>query len=166
MAYDESEDPEELLKYYDFGDLDNNNNIISSTDTISNTELVLNDGSRISHRRFLNTNKHYYRQQQQQALDKKEEEEEEEEKQDILLLPRRERRQQQYNSNRLTITDGNTSEQRQQQNTIQGIREVSVKQHYMHKLSAKNNLNTTLRYRAQTPIQRNKNIEFSYLSNH
>ena len=147
MAYDESEDPEELLKYYDFGDLDDNNNI-SSTDHFSNNELILDNGLRVSHRRFLKINKHHHR-QQQRSLDQEEEEKEKEEVLSLASLPRRERRQQQHHHNRLAITDGNISSQ---QNTAQGIRETSAKQHFIQKLSTKNNLNTTLRARAQVPI--------------
>ena len=148
MAYDESEDPEELLKYDDFGDFDNNNSI-SSTDNFSNNELVLDNGLRVSHRRFLRTNKHHHRQQQQQQQSLDKEEEKEEDVLSLASLPRRERRQQQHHHNTLAITDGSTS---QQQNTAQGIRETSAKQHFIQKLSTKNNLNTTLRARAQVPI--------------
>ncbi|KAI9251489.1 C2H2 type zinc-finger-domain-containing protein, partial [Phascolomyces articulosus] len=52
MAYDESEDPEELLKYYDFGDLDQDNATSATVNDDSN-ELVLKNGLRVSHRRFL-----------------------------------------------------------------------------------------------------------------
>ena len=50
MAYDESEDPDELLKYYDFGELDGSSHAALAD---SMDELVLENGTRVAHRRFL-----------------------------------------------------------------------------------------------------------------
>ncbi|CEG80213.1 hypothetical protein RMATCC62417_14582 [Rhizopus microsporus] len=52
MAYDESEDPEELLKYYNFEPL--GDQVLTQAD--ENNELVLESGIKLGHRQFM---KHY-----------------------------------------------------------------------------------------------------------
>ena len=47
MAYDDSEDPEDLLTYYDFEPLQE---ITPATTTSDETELVLENGLRLGHR--------------------------------------------------------------------------------------------------------------------
>lgn len=49
MAYDETEDPEELLQFYDFGPLEEE----AERMTMNGTELVLDNGMRLGHRHHL-----------------------------------------------------------------------------------------------------------------
>jgi pre-60S factor REI1 len=50
MAYDESEDPEQLLKYYDFGIEDT---MDVHTENMNEDKLVLQSGIKLGHRKFL-----------------------------------------------------------------------------------------------------------------
>jgi len=55
MAYDESEDPEELLKYYNFGTMPEEDCVAATDDPIvqEDGELILDSGRVVHHRRFL-----------------------------------------------------------------------------------------------------------------
>ncbi|KAI8140054.1 hypothetical protein BJV82DRAFT_581624 [Fennellomyces sp. T-0311] len=132
MAYDESEDPDELLKYYDFGDLDTSS---SATWVDNMNELVLENGTRVGHRRFLKHHRH---------VRKDTDDTKEDDAASIASLPRRERR------HRLAITDGSSVEQRESR--VEGIKAASAKRNFEQHVSVKHNMNTTLRARAQVPI--------------
>ncbi|KAI7890796.1 non-SMC mitotic condensation complex subunit 1 [Mucor mucedo] len=60
MAYDESENPEDLLRFYNFGTMSEQDFEAATVDTVSNEEdeLVLASGERLGHRRFMR----YYKQ--------------------------------------------------------------------------------------------------------
>lgn len=70
MAYDETEDPEELLKYYDFG-LSNEDlaepNAGNNTVAMDTDELVLQNGLRVGHRKFLKQYKQQHHPRKEQA---------------------------------------------------------------------------------------------------
>ncbi|KAI9485025.1 C2H2 type zinc-finger-domain-containing protein [Zychaea mexicana] len=141
MAYDESEAPEELLKYYDFGDLDQDGTSPSSaTVADKSSELVLNNGLRVTHRRFLKPHKNHRKEVEDVAAAAAANDDDDV---SVASLPRRERR------HRLAITDGKAAQQ--QQSTAQGIRAVSAKQHFEQQVSVKHNLNVTRRARDQVP---------------
>lgn len=60
MAYDESEDPEDLLKFYNFGSMSEQDfeAAIVDTETTPDDEIRLESGERLGHRRFMR----YYKQ--------------------------------------------------------------------------------------------------------
>ncbi|KAI8976821.1 non-SMC mitotic condensation complex subunit 1 [Pilobolus umbonatus] len=60
MAYDDSEDPEELLRYYNFGTMSEQDFEAAIVDTTTNEsdELILDSGNRVCHRKFMK----YYKQ--------------------------------------------------------------------------------------------------------
>lgn len=60
MAYDESEDPEQLLKFYDFGIEDEAEPMDVDKDKANTDEFVLENGVKLGHRKFL---KYYKRNQ-------------------------------------------------------------------------------------------------------
>ncbi|KAI8991498.1 C2H2 type zinc-finger-domain-containing protein [Mycotypha africana] len=66
MAYDESENPEDLLRYYNFGSMSVEDFEAATADIATNTndELVLESGERLGHRRFMR----YYRQNHARRL--------------------------------------------------------------------------------------------------
>ncbi|KAJ8654524.1 hypothetical protein O0I10_009830 [Lichtheimia ornata] len=145
MAYDESEDPEELLKYYNFGVTDTTSTpedhaVVNG----SKSELVLDNGLRIGHRRFL---KHYKKHHQTNSADDKPSEEADDDTASLASLPRRERRHQ-----RLAITDGNDQQQQQIARTIEGKKAASARQYAEQRKAVKHNLNATRRAREQNPI--------------
>lgn len=145
MAYDESEDPEELLKYYNFGVTDTTSTpeehaVVDG----SKNELVLDNGLRIGHRRFL---KHYKKHHQAITTDDHPSEEHDDDTASLASLPRRERRHQ-----RLAITDGNDQQQQQIARTIEGKKAASARQYAEQRMAVKHNLNATKRAREQNPI--------------
>ncbi|KAI7898748.1 C2H2 type zinc-finger-domain-containing protein [Cokeromyces recurvatus] len=133
MAYDESEDPEELLKYYHFDFTE-----VNPMDIDKDHELALENGLKLGHRKFLKYYKrshnrkiqgHPSEEEQQTAVDKPE------------SLRRKERRH-------LTITDGKEQDIKR---TANGIKEATVRNEFFKQLSVKQNNNQTLRARIQNP---------------
>lgn len=116
MAYDETEDPEDLLKFYNFGTMTEEDfeAAIVDTETTQDDELVLESGGRVGHRRFMR----YYKQKLRRSSNDGQEEEgrltalaltngEGSANQDVTLEPRnrKERR------SKLAITDGSANTQ-------------------------------------------------------
>ncbi|KAI9497903.1 C2H2 type zinc-finger-domain-containing protein [Zychaea mexicana] len=148
MAYDDSEDPEDLLNYYDFEPLQES---VAATKTSDDTELILENGARLGHRQ----NVRFFR----QRLRRNREEEEGQETNSAKRLEeaeayareqgltRRERR------HLLAITDGRKSGGGDQNaSTYEGIREAAVKRDFQRDVGIKHNMATTLRLRNQVPI--------------
>jgi pre-60S factor REI1 len=140
MAYDESEDPEQLLKFYDFGtgrdDMDIDE---TAKEEEERDELVLDNGLKLGHRKFL---KYYKRNTARKTLAPAEEAAEEAVKdQEPETLRRKERRH-------LTITDGKEQEIKK---TADGIKEASISKDFSRQLAFKQNNNQTLRARVQNP---------------
>lgn len=132
MAYDETEDPDELLKYYDFGDL--SAEPVAKT-TNGDQEIVLPNGTQIGHRRL------WYQYRQRTRPEAPVSDETQVSTRIDPSLPRRERRH-------LAITSG----QEQSEQAKQGIREAKIKQRYQDSMAIKHNLTNTLRARNQNPI--------------
>lgn len=128
MAYDESEDPEELLKYYDFGDL--------SHDEEHNTNEPVY-GAKLVHRNDNRKRHHLSKNTVDESLS-------EENNSLESLRTRKERRHQ------LAITDG--SKELDMKKTADGIQELTKKKAFGKKLSLKQNNNQLLRLRIQNPI--------------
>lgn len=141
MAYDETENPEDLLRYYDFGDLEGLTNLPETTaaENDEHKELILPSGVRVGHRRFLK----YYK-QHHITKERNEEEEAVKEESDSKLesIPRRERRA------RLAITNGLAE---QQSKRHEGIKQAAAKQQFQHQFGVKHNISNTLRIRDQVP---------------
>lgn len=79
MAYDESENPQDLLRFYNFGSMSEQDFEAATVDVVPNVEdeIVLESGNRLGHRRFMR----YYRQNLRRSSQGGEEEE-----QDSLLI--------------------------------------------------------------------------------
>ncbi|KAI9250591.1 C2H2 type zinc-finger-domain-containing protein [Phascolomyces articulosus] len=147
MAYDDSEEPEDLLCFYDFEPLQES---VPATKTNDDTELVLVNGARLGHRQ----NVRFFR----QRLRRNREEDEKASPAKLLEeaeafareqgLSRKERR------NLLAITDGRRGVGNHDQNasTLNGIREAAVRRNFRGDIGIKHNLGTTLRLRNQVPI--------------
>ncbi|KAL7326290.1 zinc finger protein reh1, variant 2 [Mucor circinelloides] len=138
MAYDESEDPEQLLKFYDFGVEDEAEPMDVDEDKANSDELVLESGVKLGHRKFL---KYYKRNQARKTLVTEAEEAQQQQDQPETLR-RKERRH-------LAITDGKEQEI---QRTAEGIKETTKKQDFARQLAFKQNNNQLLRARIQNPI--------------
>ncbi|KAI9481600.1 MAG: C2H2 type zinc-finger-domain-containing protein [Benjaminiella poitrasii] len=140
MAYDESEDPEKLLKFYDFGLTEDAMEIIEESTSTSNNELVLENGLKLGHRKFL---KDYKKNQTRKTLVPESEEHQQTSADDKPeSLRRKERRH-------LTITDGKEQDIKR---TAEGIKEAVVHKEFARQLAFKQNNNLTLRARNQNPI--------------
>lgn len=130
MAYDESEDPEQLLKYYDFGAEE------EAMDIDGKDELVLESGAKLGHRKFL---KYYKRNAARKTLLPEPAVEQVEQPE---TLRRKERRH-------LAITDGQEQELK---STAEGIKEAAKSKEFSRNVAFKKNINQTLRARIQNPI--------------
>ncbi|KAG2201445.1 hypothetical protein INT47_001494 [Mucor saturninus] len=131
MAYDESEDPEQLLKFYDFGFEEEQETI----DMDGNAdELVLESGVKLGHRKFL---KYYKRHAARKTLLPEQAEEVEQPE----TLRRKERRH-------LAITDG---QEKELKSTAEGIKEAEKSKEFSRNVAFKKNTNQTLRARIQNP---------------
>jgi pre-60S factor REI1 len=148
MAYDESENPEDLLRFYNFGTMSEQDFEAATVDTITNEddELVLQNGERVGHRRFMR----YYKQHLRRSSLSEEEGDplsitEGQEAGQVVVEPRnrKERR------SKLTITDGSHL---QKSDLLRRLPEVVQKQHYQRQSSKRDNLNVTSRLRIQNPI--------------
>ncbi|KAI9317949.1 C2H2 type zinc-finger-domain-containing protein [Dichotomocladium elegans] len=152
MAYDESEDPDELLRYYDFGAVndtstrshDNNNN--NGDPEYHSDELVLENGTRICSRRSF---RHHYK-QHHHMVKKETQDEKEDATTAIASLPRRERR----HPHQLTITDVAAQQKQQEQHaqTFQGVQAAAAQLYEDQRYATKHNVNTLKRFRTQNPI--------------
>ncbi|CAO3655425.1 unnamed protein product [Mucor hiemalis] len=143
MAYDESEDPEQLLKYYNFG-VEEETSMDVDSDTIhQDHELVLENGAKLGHRKFM---KYYKRHAARKPLSAPVSEEAqrllEHQQQEPESLRRKEKRH-------LTITDGKEKDLKR---TADGIKEATIAKEFSRNLSLKQNVNQTLRFRTQNPI--------------
>ncbi|KAI7902484.1 C2H2 type zinc-finger-domain-containing protein [Cokeromyces recurvatus] len=151
MAYDESENPNDLLRFYNFGTMSEEDFEAAIVDPVANQddELILQSGERIGHRRFMR----YYKQKirklehQQQDMLSITQQEEPLEKNTFEPRNRKERR----SGHRLAITDGLSSNQTEN-NMLRRLPEFIQKQHYQRQSSKRDNLVVTSRMRNQTPI--------------
>ncbi|GAA5812803.1 hypothetical protein MFLAVUS_006261 [Mucor flavus] len=149
MAYDESENPEELLKYYNFGTMSEQDFEAATVDTVSNEEdeLVLESGERLGNRRFMK----YYKQKLRRSSSSSEE--------DPLLITEGEAgepsnviepRNRKERRSKLAITDGSMSNS----SMLERLPEVAQaqQQHWRRQYSKRSNLVATSRNRIQNPI--------------
>ncbi|KAG2216988.1 hypothetical protein INT45_007673 [Circinella minor] len=147
MAYDDSEDPEDLLTYYNFEPLQE---ITPATTTSDETELVLENGLRMGHRqnvRFFRQRLRKNREEDDETVSATKRLEEAEAYAREQGLTRKERR------HLLAVTDGRKgAAQHDKINSFEGIKEAAVRRDFRYDLGVKNNLNTTLRIRNQVPI--------------
>ncbi|KAI7876590.1 hypothetical protein K492DRAFT_210235 [Lichtheimia hyalospora FSU 10163] len=144
MAYDDTEDPAELLHFYDFEPLQE----VTNPTVSSSNELVLQSGHRLGHRHDLKFFKQRLRRNHtDQVLDKTKAIEDAERLAREQGLTRKERR------HLLAITDGRTKVQSSDNRSskMDGIRETIVQQGFQRQVALKQNLNTTLRARCQVP---------------
>ncbi|KAG0193993.1 Condensin complex subunit [Apophysomyces sp. BC1034] len=124
MAYDESEDPDILLQFYDFEPLEETEGVI-----VNGSELILENGARLGHRNDLK----FFKQRLQKEPSTKAIAAAEANKaatEEALAdtsLNRKQRR-------RLLLTDGRTNSEITSQ-TAEGIREAVVKQDFLHAVS-------------------------------
>ncbi|CEP14792.1 hypothetical protein [Parasitella parasitica] len=146
MAYDESENPEDLLKFYNFGAMSEEDFEAATVDTVSNQddELILESGERLGHRRFMR----FYRQnprRSSQDQDPASPLSVTEGETGVAVEPRnrKERR------SKLAITDGS---QYQKADLLRRLPEVVQKQHFQRQASKRDNLVATSRLRIQNPI--------------
>jgi pre-60S factor REI1 len=145
MAYDESENPEDLLKFYNFGTMSEQDFEAATVDIAPNVEdeIVLESGERLGHRRFMRYYKQKVRRSSQGA---------EEEKNDPLSIAqegeastaniieprnRRERRA------KYAITDGKSLGENE---LLRRLPEVVQKQHWKRQASELSNLSSRRRF--------------------
>ncbi|KAI8888814.1 hypothetical protein K501DRAFT_320725 [Backusella circina FSU 941] len=149
MAYDETEDPEALLRFYNFGSMSEQDFEASTADTTlnNNDELILASGERLGHRRFMR----YFKQRPRRPSQEDEESDKplsiaEAAAQNGIELPeprnRKERR-------RLALTDGRSLNREE---LLRRLPEVVQKQDFQRQTSMRNNLVATSRLRIQNPI--------------
>lgn len=146
MAYDESENPEDLLKFYNFGTMSEEDFEAATVDTVSNQddELILESGERLGHRRFMR----YYKQNVRRSS-------QDEDAADTLSITQGEAgvavepRNRKERRSKLAITDGS---QYQRADMLRRLPEVVQKQHYQRQSSKRDNLVATSRLRIQNPI--------------
>ncbi|CAO3613116.1 unnamed protein product [Mucor fragilis] len=145
MAYDESESPEDLLKFYNFGTMSEEDFEAATVDTVPNQddELILESGERLGHRRFMR----YYKQNVRRSS--------QDEGADPLSITQGEAgvavepRNRKERRSKFAITDG--SEQHRA-DMLRRLPEVVQKQHYQRQASKRDNLVATSRLRIQNPI--------------
>lgn len=159
MAYDDTEDPEALLKYYDFGTDTSDTEAASET---KNGELQLQSGIRLSNRHFLKSYKRQHHrstaEEQPQVDDKEAGDQEEASDSDLSLVVSTQQDQpESLAKNRkerrhphLTITDGQVEQQKSM--TLGGIHEAALKHAYQSNIGVKQNSINTFRFRTQNPI--------------
>jgi pre-60S factor REI1 len=139
MAYDESEDPEELLKYYDFEVNNDDMDVDSEDKSPQENELVLQSGVKLGHRKFM---KYYKRNAARKTLVPESEEAQQQQQEEPETLRRKERRH-------LAITDGKEQELKK---TAEGIKEATLSKEFARNVAFKQNTNLRLRARNQNPI--------------
>ena len=133
MAYYESEDPEELLKYYNFEPL--GDQVLTQTD--ENKELVLESGIKLGHRQFMR----HYKQRVRRTTPSQEV------VADVPAIEPRNRKE------RRQITFGNTSTIATTTTAVPKLPEIARRQHQKdYTTSFRNNLVGTNRLRIQNAI--------------
>lgn len=154
MAYDESENPQDLLRFYNFGSMSEQDFEAATVDVTPNVEdeLVLESGNRLGHRRFIR----YYRQNLRRSSQGSEDEEEE---QDPLLIAQGggassdniivEPRNRKERRAKFTITDGKPLDKGEM---LRRLPESVQKQHWRRQTSSMSNFVATSRLRIQNPI--------------
>ncbi|KAI7865148.1 C2H2 type zinc-finger-domain-containing protein [Spinellus fusiger] len=138
MAYDDTEDPEQLLAFYDFEPFEESGSEEDTPGAYADT-LVLGSGVRLGHRKFMR----YFKQRHTHPLaqeDVKVIEAAEEGAPETLR--RKERRH-------LAITEG---QEEAVQRTVQGIQEAKYQQEFQRRVGIKSNRLRNLRARTQNPI--------------
>lgn len=146
MAYDESENPEDLLRFYNFGTMSEQDFEAATVDTVSNEEdeLVLVSGERLGHRRFMK----YYKQKVRRPS--------QEEEVDPLSITEGdsaeviEPRNRKERRSKLAITNG-TQMNGDMLRRLPEVVQVQ-QQHWQRQSSKKSNLIATTRLRIQNPI--------------
>ncbi|KAI9306088.1 C2H2 type zinc-finger-domain-containing protein [Cunninghamella echinulata] len=160
MAYDDSEDPEALLQFYDFGPIDLDS-IEHEDKTLLNddNELLLENGTKVGHRQRLRYFKQRLRRREAQ-----------DEKQQLLSIEAKEHAVAQIAE--LAQSEGNPLNRKQRRQLLltdsanlkdpqtalttiksaQGQKEFSIKNDFHQQVSVKNNRNTLLRFRHQVPV--------------
>lgn len=146
MAYDESENPEDLLRFYNFGTMSEQDFEAATVDTVSNeeNELVLVSGERLGHRRFMK----YYKQKVRRPS--------QEEEVDPLSITEGdsaeviEPRNRKERRSKLAITNG-TQMNGDMLRRLPEVVQVQ-QQHWQRQSSKKSNLIATTRLRIQNPI--------------
>lgn len=146
MAYDESENPEDLLRFYNFGTMSEQDFEAATVDTVSNEEdeLVLVSGERLGHRRFMK----YYKQKVRRPS--------QEEEVDPLSITEGdsaeviEPRNRKERRSKLAITNG-TQMNGDMLRRLPEVIQVQ-QQHWQRQSSKKSNLIATTRLRIQNPI--------------
>lgn len=153
MAYDESENPEDLLRFYNFGTMSEKDFEAATVDTVSNEddELVLGTGERLGHRRFMR----YYKQKLRRPSTEEEgadplsitEGGENSSESNNMIEPRnrRERR------SKLAITDGSHLSNKAMMQRLPEIAHAQ-QQHWQRQYSERSNWVATARMRIQNPI--------------
>ncbi|CAO3594297.1 unnamed protein product [Absidia cylindrospora] len=172
MAYDDSEDVDALLQYYDFGTVtdDGSDDPMAGTEKIQNGDLVLHNGIRLSHRRLpkhsrqqkQRSNYHAQYNERSNVGDVEAQDDDDSSKSSIMaVVDQRETQQIQHQEipwkNRqerrhphLAISNGQF--ENQQSKSAAGIQEAAKKMAYQYHVGVKNNVNSTLRFRTQNPI--------------
>lgn len=147
MAYDQSENPEDLLRFYNFGTMSEQDFEAATVDVAPNVEdeLVLESGERLGHRRFMR----YYRQNLRRSS-------QDEEEQDPLLIAQAgsseniiEPRNRKERRAKFTITDGKPLDKGEM---LRRLPEVVQKQQWRRQTSSMSNFVATSRLRIQNPI--------------
>ncbi|KAI8380407.1 C2H2 type zinc-finger-domain-containing protein [Blakeslea trispora] len=146
MAYDESEDPEELLQFYDFGlmsEQDFEAAMIDTTPT-SEDEILLASGERVGHRRFMR----HYKQKTRKPLESTRN------PSSLLItenqeMPPFEPRNRKERRSKLAITDGQSISN---PDMLAQLPEAVQKQQFRRQVSERNNFVATARLRIQNPI--------------
>ncbi|KAI9469694.1 MAG: C2H2 type zinc-finger-domain-containing protein [Benjaminiella poitrasii] len=154
MAYDESENPDDLLRFYNFGTMSEQDFEAAIADPITNEddELVLDSGERIGHRRFMR----YYKQRIRKPSSPEDEatlaitQQGEGATNDNQIIEPRNRKERR-SGQRLAITDGHSASN-QADDVLRRLPEYIQKQHYQRQMSKRDNMIATSRLRTQTPI--------------
>jgi pre-60S factor REI1 len=158
MAYDDTEDPEALLKYYDFGPDTSDTEAASET---KNGELQLQSGTRLGNRHFLKSYKRQHLRstaEEQQRVDNQDADTQGASGSDSsLVVSRQQEHPESLAKNRkerrhphLAITDGQVEQQKNM--TLGGIHEAALKHAYQSSVGVKQNAINTFRFRTQNPI--------------
>ncbi|KAF7729653.1 hypothetical protein EC973_004026 [Apophysomyces ossiformis] len=148
MAYDDSEDPDQLLRFYDFEPLEEEDGVTEKGATANGSELVLENGARLGHRRDLRLFKQRLsKRATTKAIAEAAAIEMAAEKEEALADPSLNRKE----KRRLLLTDGRTHNETIEQ-TLEGIREAAKKQEFYQSVALKHNLTNTRRIRTQNPI--------------
>ncbi|KAI8967457.1 C2H2 type zinc-finger-domain-containing protein [Mycotypha africana] len=167
MAYDETEDAEELLKYYDFsteekdkeGDdvmMDIDSSGLSSSIKQEQNPLYKDKHMNIGQRRFLSVYRKKHQLSRKSYLMKTNEEKammktQEHEPEEPVLHYESLQRNRKERRHPLMITSGDKITMNSKK-TQDGIKEVNIKKDFKQQLSLKQNANQLFRLRVQTPI--------------